>query len=461
MPFRYGTAELTRAPVLYARVEIEASDGKRAVGYSADCLPPRWFDKDPAKTFEQNVADQLLGFQTARAIYLDGPAKPAAASELWQAASARLLGPAPPVNLNALTLSFGGAFIERAMIDALLRLREKSLFDALSEELLGAETARTLPKKPAEAILCRHTVGLGDPLIAAEIPESEALSDGLPQALEEDIEFYGLRAFKIKLCGDQGRDLERLSRLGVLIHQRCPRGYLVTLDGNEQYAGAQPLLTLFEELRRRPYGGDLLDAALYLEQPFSRDVALSPDVAPEVAELSKALPLIIDESDDRLDSFERAAALGYRGVSHKSCKGIFKSLHNRALITRLNRVEKRQDQTAYFQTGEDLATTPVLPLQQDLAMLAALGVEHAERNGHHYFRGLDHLTPAEQASALERHRSLYEERQDSVFLKMLNGELQVATLQCPGFGYASVIEFEAGTPIEDWTFEKFEDAGHE
>jgi hypothetical protein len=37
---------------------------------------------------------------------------------------------------------------------------------------------------------------------------------------------------------------------------------------------------------------------------------------------------IIDEADDSYDAFPAANALGYRGISSKSCKGFYKSIAN-------------------------------------------------------------------------------------------------------------------------------------
>ena len=50
--------------------------------------------------------------------------------------------------------------------------------------------------------------------------------------------------------------------------------------------------------------------------------------------------MIIDESDGDLDAFKSAVKLGYRGVSTKNCKGIFKSFLNRSLVERWNRRSK-------------------------------------------------------------------------------------------------------------------------
>lgn len=451
MPFRYGKACLTAAPILHVRVQIETTDYSQAFGLSAECLPPLWFDKDPKKTFRQNVADLIRAFQTAREAYLQIGQSPHAAAELWREGYARIMDGGTGSGLNALTSSFGSSLLERALIDALCRSKGLSFFDFLKQDLLGMETAKCLPPKPLGKITCRHTVGLSDPITVREIPENERLNDGLPQALEEDIEVYGLRCFKVKLHGAHDQDLERMSRLAALFSQRCKPGYRVSLDGNEQYLDLRDLERLLEALRSKPYGKELLEAVLFLEQPLHRDLALDPAQAGAVARLSELKPVIIDESDDRLDSFERAVKLGYRGVSHKNCKGIFKSLQNRAQIVQWNKEAKK---ALYFQTGEDLATVPVVPLQQDLASLAALGIDHAEKNGHHYYHGLDHLPRVEQMAALTAHPDLYEEREDSVFLRIQDGSIQLGSVHGPGYGYQSEIAFKERTPLEEWSFDR-------
>jgi len=42
-------------------VEVEATDGRRGRGYAGNNLAPKWFDKDPAKTFHDNVKDGCGG----------------------------------------------------------------------------------------------------------------------------------------------------------------------------------------------------------------------------------------------------------------------------------------------------------------------------------------------------------------------------------------------------------------
>jgi hypothetical protein len=102
-----------------------------------------------------------------------------------------------------------------------------------------------------------------------------------------------------------------------------------------------------------------------------------------------------------------------------------------------------------FQSGEDLTNLGVLSLQQDLATVAALGIEHVERNGHHYFHGLDHLPPDEVRAALRAHADLYEPLGDGATLRITAGRLALGSLQVPGYGYDVGIRTGERTPLAD------------
>ena len=448
MPFRYGIACMTAAPALHIRLTVEDSNGKTARGVAADGLPPRWFDKDPEKSLRRNVEDQVKAMVLARNIYLDCGAHAATAAEHWQAALPRVYEDGSRAGLNALTSAFGSSFFERAMLDALARLRGLSFFELLKNDLTGLDTATILPDQPLDRLHCRHTVGLGDPIRASDISSEDRLRDGLPQALDECIDEYGLSYFKVKVCGDDDTDLERIGELTRLFEERCVDGYSITLDGNEQYKDPRQLIELLDRLSREASTGRFCERILFIEQPLSRETALSSDQEAGLRELAGTRPIIIDESDDSLDSFKRAVALGYSGTSHKNCKGIFKSLHNRRIVCELNR---EAGEERYFQSAEDLANLPIIPLQQDLAAVAALGIPHVERNGHHYFRGLDHLPPAEAAAVLKAHPDLYQPFANSARLLIRNGSLNVASLQGEGFGYACELSLEERLPLEDWS----------
>ena len=58
LPFRFGVVTLTEAPQVFVRARIKLADGREGEGVSAELLVPKWFDKSPALTNEQNF-DQL------------------------------------------------------------------------------------------------------------------------------------------------------------------------------------------------------------------------------------------------------------------------------------------------------------------------------------------------------------------------------------------------------------------
>jgi hypothetical protein len=107
-------------------------------------------------------------------------------------------------------------------------------------------------------------------------------------------------------------------------------------------------------------------------------------------------------------------------------------------------------------TAEDLTTLPVLPLQQDLATVRALGITHVERNGHHYVKGLDHCSRRERYQATRLHRDLYRGGEDEARLRIEDGLLRVASLGTPGYGGAFEPDLASMLPLEDWSFESLE-----
>ena len=95
---------------------------------------------------------------------------------------------------------------------------------------------------------------------------------------------------------------------------------------------------------------------------------------------------------------------------------------------------------------------PVVPLQQDLTHVAALGISHVERNGHHYVHGLDHLAAAERQGCRQQHGSLYGCQRESLVLKIGSGAIDVSSLQVPGLGARVDVDVESMVPLEEWEF---------
>jgi hypothetical protein len=269
--------------------------------------------------------------------------------------------------------------------------------DAIAPDLRGFDVDRFLAGLvPVERLHARHTVGMLDELEHAH----GGPDDGLPVTLADCIAVYGNSHFKLKLSGDRAWDLERLTRIARVL-DRGAADYRVTLDGNEQFGDVDALIELWREIETRPELARLAAATLMIEQPLGRGVALERDMAP----MSQLRPVIIDESDGTLDAFVRARACGYRGVSTKGCKGLYKSLINAARCQAWN---AEAGAARYFMSAEDLIIQAGLSAQQDLALAALLGITHIERNGHHYVKGFATCGAAEAHAFAAAHPDLYD-----------------------------------------------------
>jgi hypothetical protein len=189
----------------------------------------------------------------------------------------------------------------------------------------------------------------------------------------------------------------------------------------------------------------LCAATLFIEQPIKRAVALARSIAP----LARLRPVIIDESDGELDAFVRARALGYGGVSSKDCKGFYKSIVN---LARCRVWNAEDDGGAYFLSGEDLTTQAGLSVQQDLALVALLGLADVERNGHHFIDGFAGRPQGESLAFLEAHPDLYHEADRRVRLTIERGRIALGSLECAGFGSAVVPDLSTTAPMPraDW-----------
>ena len=460
VPFRYGNTCLTRCPQAVLEVQIETG-GRLQAGFSGDCLPPGWFDKTPGRDFAQQIADMLEAASVAQAAYRQFAGRPTDFFSCWLAAHHAIHQAARLRGFGALLASFGASLVERAVIDALCRAAEVSFATAVREnlfdldagqvhaELQGLKPADWLPSRPLQEVFVRHTIGLSDPLTSAEIPPSERIDDGLPQAVEQYIEQTGTRYFKLKLCNEPVRDKQRLLALASLAEKHYGSDYRVTLDGNEQYKSSADFEALVELLQGTPELGTLLRNTLVLEQPLDRRIALEPAYTAGIRQLGRHLPVIIDESDADLHSYTQALELGYRGVSSKNCKGPIKSLLNAGLTWLRNECGSRNH---LVMTGEDLCSVGIVATQADLCLAATLGLSHVERNGHHYHPGLSYLPAEQQSAALAAHPDFYAQNKGIIGPCVRHGRFEIASLQCAGFGFAVIPDSDAFTPAEHWQY---------
>ncbi|MBI1311806.1 hypothetical protein GC176_10985 [bacterium] len=449
-PFRYGIATMTEVPHLFVRAEVDV-DGVVGFGISSEGLPPKWFTKNPDSSFENDDVPEMYRVIRHAADRAIGAGRCNSYFDWWRAVSTGQSQWSAENGIAPLLGNLGTSLLERAVLDAICRttrrtidaqLRENTLEIQLGEVrsvLTGLEPRDALAEQPLRRVAIRHTVGIGDPLTDGDIADEDRVDDGLPQSLMASIRAYGLQYFKVKLSGDERIDQERLCALFEVFQAEVPDGAKFTLDGNENFSDIAAFRDQWDAHRGNAQIRNLIEQSLlFVEQPLHRDRALDESVRTELEHWPDAPPIIIDESDAELTSLPRALELGYSGTSHKNCKGIVKGLANAALLKQ----RRAAGQTAIL-SGEDLGNVGPVTLLHDFAMIASLGIEHVERNAHHYFRGLSMYPAAVQELVLQQHGDLYSRHDDGYpMLRILDGKVDLTSVVTAPFGFASRLDVE-------------------
>jgi hypothetical protein len=439
-PFRFGAVTVNATPQLFVRVEIEVEGKGTAVGASAEMMVPKWFDKRPELSPAQTVDELRRSLEIARGLYLARTGFQTA-FDLHASCIGAQIAMCAKKNIPALAAAFGPAEIDKAILDALLRGVGTNFFDGMAGNIAGIDVRLSpdLDKGDVDRFLVlgneyrsqrvaiRHTVGLDDRI------EGEG-------GVADPKENSGARYFKLKLGGDPEMDAARLIRIGGEL-SKLPYDYGVTLDGNEQYADMTALAALVDRLERDHALKSIFRKLIYIEQPMPRDITRQSPLG-----ALKRRDFIIDEADDSYDAWPIAHELGYRGVSSKSCKGIYKSIVN---FTRTAKWD--EDGAECIVTSEDLTCQPGLALQQDLALGALLCVEHAERNGHHYVDGFGDTPLAEAQAFAAAHPDLYTDTGHGIRLSIHDGDLLTGSLHAAGFATSVHPDWSALRPLEQPT----------
>jgi hypothetical protein len=350
----------------------------------------------------------------------------------------------------------GVSLAERAVLDGLCRLAGQPVHRMMAADRLGLRLGEIYPElgtmqprdvlraAPLDQCFVRHTVGLGDALVPGDLQPADRVDDGLPQDLEACIRAYGLRYFKVKLSGIAERDFPRLQALGSLLARETGGEYFVTLDGNENFEDFDAFRAFWDQAVSQAALHQLWSRIVVVEQPVHRDRALREEVGGGLRSWPDRPPLIVDESDGAVGDVPRALELGYAGASYKNCKGIVKGMANACLLAK-----RRSEGRPGVMTGEDLCTLGPFALVQDLAMMALLGIDHVERNGHHYYRGLSMFPADWQAAMLAAHGDLYGPHPDGfACLQIHEGRLHLASANAAPFGVGPLFDPSGFAPLE-------------
>ncbi|MBR0905179.1 hypothetical protein [Bradyrhizobium liaoningense] len=435
-PFRFGAITIDATPQLFVRAEIEVEGRGSAIGAAAELLVPKWFDKRPELSPAQTVDGLRRSLEIARGLYLARTGYQTA-FDLHASCIGAQVATCAKKSIPPLAAAYGPAEIDKAILDALLRAAETSFFNGMAANIAGID-ARLSPdlserdirtflsgRVPLERVAIRHTVGLDD------VVEGEG-------GVADPRENAGARYFKLKLSGDPAADGARLARIGKAL-ATLGHDHKVTLDANEQYADLAALQLLMDRLDHDAALRPIATRLLYVEQPMPR-ARQSPLGA------LAAHGFIIDEADDSYDAFPAARALGYCGISSKSCKGLYKSIVNATRAAKWS-----ADGARFFVSGEDLTCQAGLAVQQDLALGAFIGVTHAERNGHHYVDGFGGTPAAEAQAFATAHPDLYANAGQGIRLKIHNGDLLTGSLHAAGFATSVHPDWSALRPLEQPT----------
>jgi hypothetical protein len=434
-PFRFGAVVVNAASQAFVRAEIEIEGKGSLLGASAEMMVPKWFDKRPELSPEQTVGELRRSLEIARELYLAGSGFETAFG-LHASRIAAQVEACTKENIPPLAAAYGPAEIDKAILDALLRSTGTNFFDGMAGNVAGID-ARLAPdladgditqflarSRRLDRVAIRHTVGLDDRV------------EGAGGVADKD-ENAGARYFKLKLNGDPDADAARLICIGSEL-AKLSHDYRVTLDANEQYADLKALNTLVDRLDRDNRLSPIAAKLLYIEQPMPRDITSASPLGALAGH-----DFIIDEADDCYDAFPAARALGYRGISSKSCKGIYKSVVNATRAAKWSAENEK-----FFVTAEDLTCQAGLGVQQDLALGALIGVTHAERNGHHYVDGFGDTPAGEAESFLIAHPDLYTRNGNSIRLAIHDGDLLTGSLASPGFATAVHPDWSALSPLQ-------------
>lgn len=428
LPFRFGAATVTACPQAFVKVTLSI-EGVDWQGASAELMVPKWFDKSPQRTQDDNFDQLRLCVLKARDAYLSAGNAQSAYSlsesvtevvieQLLQQGHPRLVG------------QFGPALLDKAIADAVLCSQNQSWVSGLGRGLLGDPWSGSLKCHTANWVWLRHTVGLADRLTDTE--PLTALEDGLPNSLTQAIETYGLKYFKLKVGGHLEADIERLMRIEAVLNQ--VKDYKVTLDGNETFQNVESLSVFVHALTKNEATQRLLERTLLIEQPLPRAIALEE----KIPTMPLNIPVILDESDDHPEVLAKGLALGYRGISSKACKGIYRSLQSASMV---------QKTPHCILSGEDLTCQAGLGVQQDTLLATSLGVQHIERNGHHYVKGFGIAPLHESNDFAKAHADLYTSSSAGVHLNVHQGQINIASLHQTGFGHQAWPDWQSLDPI--------------
>ena len=290
--------------------------------------------------------------------------------------------------------------------------------DGADVSFAGKYPADFLVDSAPEELPVWHLVGGTDLLNESDRTGSEP-DDGYPVVLGDWIDRDGLKCLKVKLRGNDAEwDYDRLVRVGDIAIEH---GVLwLTTDFNCTVTDPAYVTDILDRLVVEH--ARIAQMILYVEQPFPYDLEGNQI---DVHSVSARKPLFMDESAHDWQLVKLGRSLGWTGVALKTCK-----TQTGALLSLC--WAKAHGMTLMVQ---DL-TNPMLAMIPHVLLAAHAGtIMGVEANAMQFY-------PAASLSEENVHGGLYRRR---------NGQLDLSSIDGPGFGYR-VDEIERTLPAYDASF---------
>ncbi len=429
VPLKFGAETLTSVTCARARVTVADSAGRTAEGWGETPLSVQWVWPGALSFEERHAALRTFSLQLAElwsSIRLPGHPleigydfQQTVLPGILDGFNRRQRGGREPLPWLAALLCCSP--FDLAVHDAYGRLHSRPVYETYGPEFVNRDLAAFLQpavgahvsfkgKFPNDFLVSRppaqlhawHLVGGLDALDASELTGGEP-SDGYPVTLEEWIERDGLKCLKVKLRGnDADWDYRRLVKVG---HLAIKSGVdWLSADFNCTVQAPEYVNVILDRLRDehpRLYG-----MILYVEQPFPYELEQHPI---DVRSVAARKPLFLDESAHDWTQVRLGRELGWTGVALKTCKtqtgallsACWARAHGMSLMV------------------QDL-TNPMLAQIPHVLLAAHTGtIMGVETNAMQFY-------PVASQPEAAVHPGLYQRR---------HGELDLASVRGPGFGY--------------------------
>lgn len=426
MPLKFGAESVESVTCIRVAITVSGAEGRTATGWGETPLSVTWAWPS-AKLSYQERYDAMVDFCTMLAKAWVESSETGHPVEIGHAFIESVL----PDLLNRfnedrteplphLAALISASAFDLATHDAYGMLHDIDIYETYNSNYMSKDLSHFLTsdnqtidfagKYPCDFLVDQapdhlpvwHLVGGLDPLEESDRQGNEP-DDAYPVTLREWIQRDGLTCLKIKLRGtDTEWDYDRLTRIGDMANELGVTS--LSADFNCTVTDPAYVNSILDRLKQeRP---DILDAILYVEQPFPYDLENNQI---DVTSVSERKPLFLDESAHDWKFVQLGRKLGWTGVALKTCKtqtGALLSLcwakaHGMPLMV------------------QDL-TNPMLAQIPHVRLAAHAGtIMGVESNGMQFY-------PAASLPEESVHPGIY---------RRCHGMLDLSTISGPGFGY--------------------------